>query len=154
MLPGNLPSFLSSSRNNKPAGQDSNSNMASMMEHLQSMQFNNQSPFNLFDTSMPSLHSSMNPSTLQTSTQDLLGLGSTPGPRNIPISSSPDNNSNASNTNLPVLVEPPLSDPQVRFASQITTLEDMGFTDKAKNIKALLAAGGNMEGAIAYLLGN
>ena len=35
---------------------------------------------------------------------------------------------------------PPLDPPAVRFAGQLTTLEEMGFSDRPKNIRALLAA--------------
>ncbi|KAI9093445.1 hypothetical protein DFS34DRAFT_263593 [Phlyctochytrium arcticum] len=39
-----------------------------------------------------------------------------------------------------------------RFAEQLSTLNEMGFSEKDKSIRALLAAGGNVEAAIAYLL--
>ncbi|KAJ3220001.1 hypothetical protein HDU67_007734 [Dinochytrium kinnereticum] len=39
-----------------------------------------------------------------------------------------------------------------KFKDQLKSMEDMGFSDKPKNIKALLAAGGNTESAIIYLL--
>ncbi|KAJ3021573.1 hypothetical protein HKX48_008240 [Thoreauomyces humboldtii] len=39
-----------------------------------------------------------------------------------------------------------------RFALQLSALSDMGFQEKDQNIRALLAAGGNVEAAIAYML--
>ncbi|TPX68484.1 hypothetical protein SpCBS45565_g02983 [Spizellomyces sp. 'palustris'] len=39
-----------------------------------------------------------------------------------------------------------------RFAEQLNTLRDMGFEEKDRCIRALLAAGGNVEAAIAYML--
>lgn len=45
-----------------------------------------------------------------------------------------------------------LESPETRFASQLEQLEGMGFVDKQKNISALLAAGGNVNSAIEYLL--
>ena len=42
--------------------------------------------------------------------------------------------------------------PEERFASQIQSLHEMGFTDKDKCIRALLSAGGNVEAAIAFML--
>jgi ubiquilin len=46
---------------------------------------------------------------------------------------------------------PPV-DPEVTFASQLTQLQDMGFSDRDKNKRALLAAGGNVQAAISYML--
>ncbi|KAJ3167232.1 Ubiquilin-1 [Geranomyces variabilis] len=39
-----------------------------------------------------------------------------------------------------------------RFATQLAALADMGFDEKDRCIRALLAAGGNVEAAIAYML--
>jgi len=39
-----------------------------------------------------------------------------------------------------------------RFAAEITQLRDMGFYDVDTNIKALLASGGNVNGAVERLL--
>ncbi len=36
--------------------------------------------------------------------------------------------------------EPPMDPPEVRFASQLQSMSDMGFTDQQKNIRALLAS--------------
>jgi hypothetical protein len=46
----------------------------------------------------------------------------------------------------------PAEPPETRFASQLSQLEDMGFTNRQKNISALLAAGGNVNSAIEYLI--
>ena len=42
--------------------------------------------------------------------------------------------------------------PSVRFHEQLQTLREMGFSNEELNQRALLAAGGNTEAAIAYLL--
>ena len=42
--------------------------------------------------------------------------------------------------------------PQIRFASQISQLNDMGFFDAERNVAALLATGGNVSAAIERLL--
>lgn len=44
--------------------------------------------------------------------------------------------------------------PNVRFASQLEQLKEMGFYDEAENIQALLATGGNVNAAIERLLAN
>lgn len=44
------------------------------------------------------------------------------------------------------------SDPAVRFASQLRQLAEMGFTDAPANIRALTAAGGNVNAAVERLL--
>jgi ubiquilin len=48
----------------------------------------------------------------------------------------------------PVSSEPP----EVRFQNQLAQLNDMGFFDADENIRALLAAGGNVNAAIERLL--
>lgn len=42
--------------------------------------------------------------------------------------------------------------PEVRFQSQLTQLNDMGFFDPEENIRALLATGGNVNAAVERLL--
>ncbi|KXS12628.1 hypothetical protein M427DRAFT_59365 [Gonapodya prolifera JEL478] len=59
-------------------------------------------------------------------------------------------NAMTSGTTQPQRLLPP---PEDRFREQLQQLSDMGFTDSAANIRALLAAGGNVESAITYLLG-
>ncbi|GAA5898499.1 ubiquitin domain-containing protein DSK2 [Sporobolomyces salmoneus] len=44
--------------------------------------------------------------------------------------------------------------PEERFATQLEQMQAMGFTDASRNVRALLAAGGNVEGAISYLFDN
>ncbi|CAM0135000.1 hypothetical protein VKS41_000426 [Umbelopsis sp. WA50703] len=46
----------------------------------------------------------------------------------------------------------PSEPPEQRFASQITQLEEMGFSERDRNIRALLATGGDVQAAIEYLL--
>ncbi len=43
-------------------------------------------------------------------------------------------------------------DPAVRFASQLQQLQDMGFPDRAANLRALQATGGNVNAAVERLL--
>jgi len=50
----------------------------------------------------------------------------------------------------PVAAGPP---PEERFQTQLQQLSDMGFTNARQNIRALLATGGNVNGAIEYILG-
>ncbi|RKO83704.1 hypothetical protein BDK51DRAFT_33372 [Blyttiomyces helicus] len=52
----------------------------------------------------------------------------------------------------PATLTPALEPPSTRFASQIATMRDMGFDDESRSIRALLAAGGNVEAAITFLL--
>ena len=49
-------------------------------------------------------------------------------------------------------VAPPPVPPAERFARQLTSLNDMGFTDTEANIRALEAAGGNVNRAVERLL--
>ncbi len=48
----------------------------------------------------------------------------------------------------------PQEAPAVRFASQLTQMADMGFTDVPANITALTASNGCVTGAVERLLGN
>merc|ERR1712070_794213 len=41
---------------------------------------------------------------------------------------------------------------ETRFASQLTQLQDMGFGDRAANIRALTLTGGNVNAAVERLL--
>jgi ubiquilin len=43
--------------------------------------------------------------------------------------------------------------PLVKFASQLQQLKDMGFSDGAANLQALMNTGGNVNAAIERLLG-
>jgi len=50
---------------------------------------------------------------------------------------------------------PPPSDtrpPEERFQVQLQQLQDMGFSNASQNVRALLATGGNVHGAIEYIL--
>ncbi|GAA6002239.1 hypothetical protein JCM10207_003141 [Rhodosporidiobolus poonsookiae] len=44
--------------------------------------------------------------------------------------------------------------PEERYANELEQLRNMGFTDASKNVRALLASGGFLESAIAWLLEN
>ncbi|GAA5803155.1 hypothetical protein HPULCUR_008631 [Helicostylum pulchrum] len=46
----------------------------------------------------------------------------------------------------------PSEPPEVRFRDQLAQLEEMGFSEKPANVRALLATGGNVQAAIEYLL--
>ncbi|KAJ3293432.1 hypothetical protein HK104_004467 [Borealophlyctis nickersoniae] len=52
----------------------------------------------------------------------------------------------------PTQPEEPAEPPEVRFAEQLKTMAEMGFLEKEQCVRALLAAGGNVEAAIAYML--
>ncbi|KAL1953162.1 hypothetical protein VTO42DRAFT_3542 [Malbranchea cinnamomea] len=82
----------------------------------------------LFNQMMQSL--SQNPPDPATSPlAALLGLGGTQSP--------PDNRP-----------------PEERYAQQLSQLNDMGFFDFDRNVEALRRAGGNVQGAVEYLLSN
>jgi len=42
--------------------------------------------------------------------------------------------------------------PEIRYREQLNALQDMGFSDSALNVRALLAAGGDLNSAIEWLL--
>ncbi|OAP08006.1 hypothetical protein AXX17_AT2G12340 [Arabidopsis thaliana] len=44
--------------------------------------------------------------------------------------------------------------PEERFATQLQQLQEMGFYDRAENIRALLATNGNVNAAVERLLGS
>ncbi|OBZ86965.1 Ubiquitin domain-containing protein DSK2b [Choanephora cucurbitarum] len=46
----------------------------------------------------------------------------------------------------------PSEPPEVRFRDQLAQLEEMGFSEKSANVRALMATGGNVQAAIEYLL--
>jgi len=66
------------------------------------------------------------------------------------------NTGNAGNTSIPNVSTNPSPSVQqpasVRFASQIRAMEDMGFTDKDANARALEASNGNINRAVDWLL--
>ena len=47
---------------------------------------------------------------------------------------------------------PPVADPETAFATQLSQLEGMGFSDRRRSIAALQATGGNVEAAVERLL--
>lgn len=49
-------------------------------------------------------------------------------------------------------VQAPVTDPGTTYATQLQQLQDMGFTDREANIRALQATGGNVNAAIDRLL--
>lgn len=44
--------------------------------------------------------------------------------------------------------------PEERYQAQLETLAGMGFSDPSRNVRALMASGGNVEGAIEWLFSN
>lgn len=42
--------------------------------------------------------------------------------------------------------------PEERYASQLQSLRDMGFTNAQQNVRALLASGGDVQAAVEYIL--
>ncbi|KAG0259287.1 Ubiquilin-4 [Actinomortierella ambigua] len=46
----------------------------------------------------------------------------------------------------------PLPPPEERFQTQLAALRDMGFSDDNRNVRALLASGGNVDSAVEWLL--
>ncbi|OAP11456.1 hypothetical protein AXX17_AT2G12360 [Arabidopsis thaliana] len=44
--------------------------------------------------------------------------------------------------------------PEERYATQLQQLQEMGFYDRAENIRALLATNGNVNAAVERLLGS
>ncbi|KAF9326597.1 Ubiquilin-4 [Linnemannia elongata] len=46
----------------------------------------------------------------------------------------------------------PTQPPEERFEMQLASLRDMGFSDNSRNLRALLASGGDVESAIEFLL--
>lgn len=59
-------------------------------------------------------------------------------------------------TPLPPFAAPAPADtrpPEERFQVQLQQLQDMGFTNAAQNVRALLATAGNVHAAIEYILG-
>jgi len=49
-------------------------------------------------------------------------------------------------------VPAPAVDPKVKYASQLEKMKEMGFTNEAVNLEALIATGGNVEAAVERLL--
>jgi ubiquilin len=47
----------------------------------------------------------------------------------------------------------PAQQPEVTYATQLRQLQDMGFYDAQANIRALVATGGDVNSAVAILLG-
>lgn len=53
---------------------------------------------------------------------------------------------------LPGAAPVPVADPATRYAAQLQQLQDMGFSDRDRNLQALAATGGNVNAAIERLL--
>ncbi|KAF9099668.1 Ubiquilin-4 [Mortierella sp. GBA35] len=55
-------------------------------------------------------------------------------------------------TSAPSTPAVPTQSPEERFETQLASLRDMGFSDNSRNLRALLASGGDVESAIEFLL--
>jgi ubiquilin len=67
------------------------------------------------------------------------------------MNSNSVNNNNSSTGQGPM--PGPVQDPAERFAAQLQQLQDMGFGDRAANLRALQATSGNVNAAVERLLG-
>ncbi|KAI9277163.1 hypothetical protein BDA99DRAFT_555078 [Phascolomyces articulosus] len=63
-------------------------------------------------------------------------------------------NNTSSTTSVPNTTATPTEPPETRFRSQLEQLEEMGFSERQANVRALLATGGDVQAAIEYLLSN
>ncbi|CAG8521853.1 1679_t:CDS:2 [Paraglomus brasilianum] len=77
------------------------------------------------------------------------------GTTNTPSDSTNAASTNTTNTSNPTAAPNPflnLFNPAERYQVQLQQLNEMGFWDAQRNIRALLACGGNVNAAIEYLL--
>lgn len=75
--------------------------------------------------------------------EELQRMGGPPAPGANPFAAFAANNANSSNNNQSL---------EVRFADQLSQLEGMGFTNRAQNVRALVATNGNVHAAVERLL--
>ncbi|KAI8078814.1 uncharacterized protein BX664DRAFT_342766 [Halteromyces radiatus] len=62
------------------------------------------------------------------------------------------NSNNTSGSTTTTTPSQPTEPPETRFHTQLGVLEEMGFSERQANIRALLATGGDVQAAIEYLL--
>ncbi|KAG9319187.1 hypothetical protein KVV02_003250 [Mortierella alpina] len=69
-----------------------------------------------------------------------------------PSSNTSINNATAAITATPSTATATTQSPEERFEAQLASLRDMGFSDTGRNVRALLASGGDVNSAIEFLL--
>jgi ubiquilin len=97
----------------------------------------------------------MNPAMMQQMMQSMGGGGIPNSTPNVDFSSLFGANGMGSGTaSVPTPVQPVAApvDPNVRFATQLKVLNDMGFNDNPANLRALQNTGGNVNTAVERLL--
>ncbi|KAJ3330060.1 hypothetical protein HDU76_006490, partial [Blyttiomyces sp. JEL0837] len=78
---------------------------------------------------------------LQATMESLRLMQQQPGIAASPATNASVLESGRTSTTTGAAASEPAEDPEIKFQQQLKDMEEMGFTDKAKNIKALLAAG-------------
>ncbi|CAN0585645.1 unnamed protein product [Ectocarpus sp. 12 AP-2014] len=91
------------------------------------------------------------------------GAANNPWAAAPPASSSSSSSSPSSNTTTPsataatptpsASTAPPVANPEETYAAQLTQMNDMGFTDRAACVRALVASQGNVNMAVERMLG-
>jgi len=107
------------------------------------------------------LRSMMNPANLRSimGAQEAMrnmGLPISSGFPGTPSTTNPGNNTSTGGLDFSSILNPSPQNsmtPEQRFSTQITALNDMGFTDRDANIRALTACNGNVNRAVEMLLG-
>ncbi|KAF9984639.1 Ubiquilin-4 [Mortierella antarctica] len=69
-----------------------------------------------------------------------------------PSSNTSINNATATTAATPSTATTTTQSPEERFEAQLASLRDMGFSDTGRNVRALLASGGDVNSAIEFLL--
>lgn len=86
-----------------------------------------------------------------------MGLPQLPGLAGLSGLSNPTsllNHMNNTNTSTPPSSGQPQENPEIKYKDQLEQLTNMGFADRAKNIRALIARQGNVQMAVNWLLEN
>ncbi|KAF9575877.1 Ubiquilin-4 [Mortierella alpina] len=73
-------------------------------------------------------------------------------PIGTPSSNTSTNNTTSASTATPSTATATTQSPEERFETQLASLRDMGFSDTGRNVRALLASGGDVNSAIEFLL--
>ncbi|CAO3571495.1 unnamed protein product [Mortierella alpina] len=69
-----------------------------------------------------------------------------------PSSNTSSSNTVSTATSTPSTATATTQSPEERFEAQLASLRDMGFSDTSRNVRALLASGGDVNSAIEFLL--
>lgn len=86
-----------------------------------------------------------------------MGLPQLPGLSGLSGLSNPSSflsQMNTQNTSIPPSSGQPQENPEVKYKDQLEQLTNMGFDDRSKNIRALIARQGNVQMAVNWLLEN